>query len=236
MNQAGINRAEMSWERDFTSMPNAWIRDESISFKAKGLLQYLLSHNAGYELTIAQIVRQTKDGKDSIRSAMTELVDAGYLLTYQTKDARGYNGPLAYFLHEPGSVEIPKADNPEQENPKEENPTLENPPAYRKQLNKENKVIKKTTKDEEIRLLFAEFYQNYPRKLGRGQALTAFKAALSLTTIEEITLGLKTYIKLTANTDPKFIKHPATWLNGQCWADEYETQQTTTTTIIGDFK
>ena len=35
----------------FTIVPNEWLRDPRISWKAKGLLAYIASHQEGYRLT-----------------------------------------------------------------------------------------------------------------------------------------------------------------------------------------
>jgi len=64
---------------------------------------------------------------------------------------------------------------------------------------------------------FEDFWKAYPRRKGRGQALKAWKAATKTAAPEEILAGLA---RAKWPTDPTFIKHPATWLNGQCWLDE----------------
>jgi len=117
MTLPGIYRAGLDFERGFTRIPNYWLRDSRISFKAKGLLAYLLSHEIGYTITLGQIERETGDGKSAIRATVSELEDAGYLMTQRTTDERGYNAGLAWFLQDP---------NPKCENPTLENPTLEN--------------------------------------------------------------------------------------------------------------
>lgn len=66
-----------------------------------------------------------------------------------------------------------------------------------------------------------EFYQRYPRKVGKQAALKAYQAARTKTTHETIMAGLERFIRFGNFTDPHFVKHPATWLNHGCWADEY---------------
>jgi hypothetical protein len=130
----GIFRGKLHFESQFTQIHNAWIRDPNISYKAKGLLTYLLSHEVGYTITIGQIIRESGDGKQSVRSALEELIKAGYLETQRTTDERGYNAGLAYFIKDPVM--------PKSENPTLDNPTLENQTAL------EDNLIKKTTKRE----------------------------------------------------------------------------------------
>jgi len=62
---------------------------------------------------------------------------------------------------------------------------------------------------------FGKFWESYPRKVGKGQALRAWPGDDLL---PEILAALE-WQKPTWR-DPKFVKHPSTWLNGRCWEDE----------------
>lgn len=64
---------------------------------------------------------------------------------------------------------------------------------------------------------FESFYSAYPRKVGKKDAMKAWLVALKSATAEEITAGLTGY---PFPDNPKYIPHPATWLNGERWADE----------------
>lgn len=66
---------------------------------------------------------------------------------------------------------------------------------------------------------FAEWYAAYPRHAGRGQAVKAYRSALKKTTNVVLLAGARAAAKHYAGSDPKFIPHPATWLNGERWAD-----------------
>lgn len=79
---------------------------------------------------------------------------------------------------------------------------------------------KENTKESREPEGFAEFYKTYPKHVARGQAIKAYKTAAKDTDPAVLLAGAVAYAKLTATTEPKFIKQPATWLNGQCWLDE----------------
>jgi hypothetical protein len=64
---------------------------------------------------------------------------------------------------------------------------------------------------------FEAFWQRYPRKVARGQARRAFAAALRKTSLAEM---LRALDRTRWPDDPRFIPHPATWLNGERWADD----------------
>lgn len=74
---------------------------------------------------------------------------------------------------------------------------------------------------ENISSDFDRWYREYPRREGRGQALRAFKGALKKASVDTLIAGAKQAQARYANSDPKFIPMPATWLNGERWADQY---------------
>lgn len=68
---------------------------------------------------------------------------------------------------------------------------------------------------------FEAFWSEYPRKVAKGAARKAFKSAIKKTTIEEILCGVRGYV--AHKPDYADYAHPATWLNGERWNDEYPT-------------
>lgn len=67
---------------------------------------------------------------------------------------------------------------------------------------------------------FDRFWAKYPRKIGKGQAVKAWKAATKKAEPEAIISGLNAHLPQWAATEEKFIPHAATWLNGERWTDE----------------
>ena len=65
-----------------------------------------------------------------------------------------------------------------------------------------------------------QFWPAYPRKIGKGQARKAFIRSRRTTPLETITVGLARFVVTTVGTEPQFVCHPATWLNGERWNDE----------------
>jgi len=75
------------------------------------------------------------------------------------------------------------------------------------------------TKDEQ----FAAFWRSYPRRISKGNARKAFDKAIKKTTLENMLKAITEYV---ARKPEKIdFKHPATWLNGECWDDEWEPTQ-----------
>lgn len=77
--------------------------------------------------------------------------------------------------------------------------------------------------DTETERLFLDWYAEYPRKDAKGQARKAFKTALKKTDMDTLVRGRDLYAaKLKMDgTERKYIKLASTWLNGECWDDDY---------------
>ena len=68
--------------------------------------------------------------------------------------------------------------------------------------------------------LFDQFWDIYPRKIGKGTARAAFKKALRKTDFQTMLSGAEKYAAAREGQDKNYTAHPATWLNGERWSDE----------------
>lgn len=67
---------------------------------------------------------------------------------------------------------------------------------------------------------FNEFYQTYPRHVGRANAQKSYnKARLGGATHEAIITGARRYADECKDKEQRFIAHPASWLNAGRWDD-----------------
>lgn len=69
-------------QSSFVSLSNRAAQDERITLKAKGLLLFMFSFPDGWNFTMPWLQENTGTGRDSLRSAMKELIDAGYIERY----------------------------------------------------------------------------------------------------------------------------------------------------------
>lgn len=67
---------------------------------------------------------------------------------------------------------------------------------------------------------FEEFYGAFPRKVAKGTARKAWAKAVKLASPGTIIQGARRYATERQHEDPRFTKHPATWLNAEGWNDE----------------
>jgi hypothetical protein len=89
---------------------------------------------------------------------------------------------------------------------------------------KENKIKEKKIKENNMfNDEFESFWLLYPKKQSKAEALKSFTKALNKTNLDTILTGLNNYLFHInkEKTELKFIKHPTTWLNQECWNDDY---------------
>ncbi len=54
-------------------------KDRKLSWKAVGLLTYLVSRPPGWDVTMSDLIRRHSDGKSSVHAAKKELMEGGYV-------------------------------------------------------------------------------------------------------------------------------------------------------------
>jgi len=69
-------------------------------------------------------------------------------------------------------------------------------------------------------LAFVAFWDVYPRKAGKGQARKAWAAARRRHVPPEVMVRGAMAYAADPNREDAYTKHPATWLNGECWGDD----------------
>ncbi|MGN7360037.1 hypothetical protein ACTHPF_27030 [Paenibacillus sp. SAF-054] len=102
----------------FTRIDNEALQNERLSFKARGLLAYMLSKTDHFRFYLDELIKHTTDGKDSIRAGMKELEQLGYVHRYPVKNERGKIMSWELDIYECPSL------RPESGFPVVENPTL----------------------------------------------------------------------------------------------------------------
>lgn len=197
-------RGHHAFDNHFTQIPNSWLRDTRLTLKARGLLSLVMSHSQGWSLSISRLAEESLEGKDAIRSAITELEKFGYLS--RSQENQGRFGENIWVTHDP-------ADYPLAENPMTENPTPKN-----------NNIKEKQIKNNKSEELFTEFWNAYPRKLDKAKAFRAFRSALKRAKFEDILAGVIAY-RNDPKRNPDFTKYPATWLNSDAWENAATTPE-----------
>jgi hypothetical protein len=110
--------------KDFSVICNTFLRDERLSWKAKGILAYLLSKPDDWEVKVTDLIKRSRDGREAVYSAVNELLSMGYMQRTSER-LRGKFVGCEYILFETGMPQI--ADLPVTENPNAEKPDSEKP-------------------------------------------------------------------------------------------------------------
>lgn len=133
-------------QKPFGTAPNDLLNDDRISFKAKGLFCFIDSKPDGWNFSEKRISEQTKDGLFSVRSAIKELIEFGYLLREEFRNDKG-NKKVNYILYW----------NPIDFEETEETEQTEKPIKKKKKKKKK----KETKSQEQIKHPFSEKFNDY---------------------------------------------------------------------------
>jgi hypothetical protein len=76
-------------QRDFTIITNAVLRDERMSYRARGILAYVLSLPDGAQTDAETIASKGAEGVSAVYTALKEMEKAGYLVRGRTQDEKG---------------------------------------------------------------------------------------------------------------------------------------------------
>lgn len=115
--------------KNFTVLNNDLIRDSRLSFKARGLLQYMLSMPDDWKFYVSELAKHSsKEGESAIKTGLEELEELGYMRRIQRRESNGKFGAVDWeVLDEPAfspEVDYPLADKPTAEKPLADNRPL----------------------------------------------------------------------------------------------------------------
>ena len=202
---SGVYKIYRHDSQPFAQVPNSAIRDPQISPNAFRLLAYLMSHKEGYELTYGQIERQTTLGRYAINEAIKVLTDKGWLRTERTKKDNGQFGPTSFHILDPEAADSVADDSSVGHS------TVEQPTDIKNTNYLENTKTKEKHLEE-----FDTFWNLYPKKVAKADALKAWKQATKRKTADELIELAKAYSE-SKLPDQQYIPYPASWLNKELY-------------------
>ena len=206
-----IRRSERP-KNHYTVIANDVLRDERLSYRARGLLAALLSRPDNWTIKAELLAQQGKEGRDAVRSALKELRDTGYLQLEKIRNEDGKFTTIQVIYDNPHTKHLVA---PETGNQASENQAPDFQASIEVTTRSNDKKLSSSSVDDGFDL----FWDNYPRKVGKGAARKAWKTALKKADQQNI-IGATILYRITCPKDPQYIAHPATWLNAERWADE----------------
>lgn len=112
----------------YVTINNSVFTDSRLSWKAKGIMGYLLSRPDNWKVIVGDLVKQSKDGRDAVYTGIKELKKYGYIEQRPVRSEEGKKSIIRweYIVYEEpvctGSE--PLTDFPYVDNPDVDNPTL----------------------------------------------------------------------------------------------------------------
>jgi hypothetical protein len=228
-------------ESHFVQIRNAVVRDRRLSYKARGLLAYMLSFPDNYRITSDALSDASDvDGRTAVLSGLAELREAGYLVTETVRDAKGTFAKRSHVFDEPQlTQETMNDDFPKEGFPKSETPTIN---TEHSEQNTRSRSLHQTGKSSTLSEGrgdtssvaptvtpglpvggyspdYESFWEVFPRKVGKKAAHRAWLVAVLDVEPEAIIAGALRY-STDPNREPAFTVHPATWLNQGRWDDD----------------
>lgn len=173
------------------------------------------------------------------KTLINELIEAGRLVRLEAADGRAYLHIRRFTDHqkvekrwaprcvvcnsvsvkEPNDASSEHAQTPASSPEPAETPTT----SAQEGKGQEGKgKEEKTSSSLTARETFDSFWQAYPRKDGRANAIKAFEKATKKLTPDQLVAEAERWAGLWhgEGRDKKYIPHAATWLNGERWNDE----------------
>ena len=112
----------------FSIVDNKVIEDERLSFKARGLLIYMLSKPDDWKFHTEELAKHSsQEGLSAVRTALKEIEKCGYLRRKRERSPKGTFTSQDWLLTDKPSV-APQAENPHVDKPHVEKPRVDNHP------------------------------------------------------------------------------------------------------------
>ena len=226
-------------EDNYVIVDKAFLLNEKISLKAKGLLALLLSYPDNWQFYEAEIVQHAADKANSLSSGLKELIENGYIVRKLGKDETGKFKGYEYHIYEKPITEKPITEKPIMEKPITEKPITEKPitekPITENSVLLNNKDTKnkdtknkntKTASSPELASEFKEWYSKYPHPRNEQQTMKNYIKARKTYSAEQLMTALNNYLAEIEeqHTDKRYIKHSTNFVGQeQAFVDYLDT-------------
>ena len=221
--------------RNYTTIHNEFLKRKDLSWKAKGIMTYLLSLPDDWVVNLDEIKRNATDGESSFRSGWKELVSAGYVSRQPVRDEK--TKKIDYWetvIKE--SISKDKSHNVENHNVgihQVGNHKVDNRELLSTKELSTNKPITNIQKEHQpsddgqsTSERFEVLWKEYPKKQGKKKALTYYKRAIKNGVTDEVIMqGIEDYKKYLDSEKNKGWLNPmdgSRWFNEERWNDEYD--------------
>lgn len=204
----GVRRTELAFEGQFTQIPNAWVRDERLSRKARGVLTEIMSHRIGWHVSVNGLVKSGPEGRDAIKAALVELKDAGYLQVSQTRGDGGRWNEVEYELCDPSTADGFSVTGG----------SAANGSAASGQSAPKNTIYQEDQQEELLSILWSMWPSS--RRSTKKVVERALRSALKVTDAPTLIETVKQHTDVWAGwpaSEQQYVPLLSTWLNQERW-------------------
>ena len=108
-------------ENPFVQLYKKTLEDNRLTWKAKGVWAYLMSKPDNWIVRVEDLVnRSSNDKRDSIRTALRNLEENGYIIRTKARNEKGKYAGYDYVIFETA----PETEKPSPDYPKTDYPTI----------------------------------------------------------------------------------------------------------------
>ena len=206
-------------ESHYAQIPNSTLRDDRLSFEARGVLAMILSLPDDWSINVAWICKQSPSaGRDKVTRILKELQDFGYMVKRVKQNEDGKLAGVDWDVH-CYPVQL--------ENRTTGNPLPGKSDTTKKELNKEREkqskpVRSRTTKPE----AFKQFFDQYPGHRKGGSDSAAWKKWKSeKLTEQDAEMALSWVIRASAVpgwSESRFVMGIVNFIGQRMWLTDVE--------------
>lgn len=155
--------------KNYVVMNKTGLEDKNLSFKAKGLLAYLLSKPDNWKVNINHLAKIGPDGKTSVESGLKELEENKYLYRIKKRNKEGkfeWESIVSEIPRKSPQPGFPDMDNPDMEKPELDNQHIINNEIISNKVASNYKDIMSSKEDNPSEIPYAEIIDYLNQRLG----------------------------------------------------------------------
>ena len=201
---------------NYTVIPNALLNDTTISGECLAMMVYLLSKPSDWQLSVKNLMKRFGWGRDKTYQAIAGLIERGYVIKNAHRNGGKFNS-YTYFVYDTPQISplpgLPYTEKPDPVNQE-----------HTKERDYSSSVLQSTDSHKSHCEMFDKFWNlvahKEEKKISKAKFLRACKNTEPQAIIDAYKGQLASH--LAAGKGAQYFKRPKTWLNGECWNDEYQ--------------
>ncbi len=142
--------------KNYTTINNYISTDNRLSYRAKGIWMYAFSRRDDWDFYLKDLINQSTDGRDAVRSGLKELEDCGYLVRRRVRISGCFKGYDWTFYETPQDFKkiVPQTAFPTSVKPTSENRPLTSTELLSTEEEQTNNLEEEDPSDEKDSVLF----------------------------------------------------------------------------------